>query len=154
VPLPFESRPYADLDCIVDADRFDVAIVGYDPVSTIPLNRRGSTEDRVVALACHRADREALGQNPRPLQLNPTTVVSPHRSQRTRRKPVVEDATPEVRLELALDEGRPPACPLLPGRPCQEVREVRLDGAVVDGVLGLVALVGRCGGAWRGHDPW
>jgi hypothetical protein len=28
-----------------------------------------------------------LGQNPRPLQLNPTTVVSPHCSQRTRRKP-------------------------------------------------------------------
>jgi hypothetical protein len=57
-----------------------------------------------------------------------------------------EDATPEVSLELAPDEGRPSARPVGPGRPREEGREVGRDGAVEHRLLGLAPLVG-CAGA-------
>jgi hypothetical protein len=62
---------------------------------------------------------------------------------------VVEDATPQVRLELAPNEARPPARPVVSRRAREEGREVGGDGPVEDGLLGLAALRGRRGGARR-----
>jgi len=56
---------------------------------------------------------------------------------------MLEEATPEIRLELAPDEGRQPPRPVLCGRAREERREVRRDGPVENGLLGLAASVGR-----------
>jgi hypothetical protein len=64
---------------------------------------------------------------------------------------VLEPATAEVRLELAADERRPPPGPVLPDRAGQERRQVRGDGPVEDGLLGLGAPVGWSRGTPPSH---
>jgi hypothetical protein len=64
-----------------------------------------------------------------------------------------EDATAEVRLELAPDERWPPARPVLSRRPREEGWQVGRDRAVEHRLLGLAALVGRARARDRPHDP-
>jgi hypothetical protein len=67
-----------------------------------------------------------------------------------------EDATPEVRLELASHERRPPARPVHPARPRQEGREVRLDGPVLLTKRVACSRVRVAGGTSRSfrRGPW
>jgi hypothetical protein len=59
--------------------------------------------------------------------------------------PVLEPATAQVGAEFAGDEGGEPVAAALVGGPGQEGFEMALEGAVKDGVLGSVALIGRRG---------
>ncbi len=66
---------------------------------------------------------------------------------------MAQDPAPEVGLELPRDEGGQPRGLGLTGRLGEEALEVRLDGPVEHGVLGLAAPIARRGGAARGRDP-
>jgi len=66
---------------------------------------------------------------------------------------VVEDATLEIRLELAPDKRRPPTRPVFSSCPGEEGRQVGRDRAVEHRLLGLAALVGGArAGDWA-HGP-
>jgi hypothetical protein len=62
--------------------------------------------------------------------------------------PVFEAATAQVGAEFAGDEGGEAVAAALIGSPGQEGLEVAIEGAIEDGVLGVMALIGR-----RGTEP-